>query len=186
MQQAVHSSAQEPYPLPSPERRQQLLFDAAREGRCDMIEALIAYGADIAARDEKGHTPLILAAYHGHEAAVDLLLARGADPDAGDGARGNTALMGVAFKGYDAVAARLLAAGCAVDARNVAGQTALMMAAMFARTAQIDLLLHAGADPHATDVAGNSPASLAYAQRNEELGDRLAALPGAAAPEVAA
>ena len=162
-------------PLPSPERMQALLFDAAREGRVDVVEALVAYGADVAARDEKGHTALILAAYRGHLDTVDRLLALGADPGAGDGARGNTALMGVAFKGHDSVAARLLAVGVAVDQRNDAGQTALMMAAMFGREAQIAMLLERGADPLARDAAGNSAVSLAAGQGNSALAEGLAA-----------
>lgn len=156
-------------PLPSPERMQALLFDAARQGRADVVAALLAYGTDIAARDEKGHTPLILASYHGHAATVDMLLEHGADADQADMARGNTALMGVAFKGHDAIAERLIAAGCAIDARNAAGQTALMMAAMFGREAQVERLLAAGADVHATDAAGNSAASLAAGQNNAAM-----------------
>ncbi len=74
--------------------------------------------------------------------------------------------MGVAFKGHDAVARRLIEAGCAVDARNQAGQTALMMAAMFGRADQVSLMLAAGADSGAIDVAGNDAISVAAAQGN--------------------
>ncbi|WP_156680954.1 ankyrin repeat domain-containing protein [Sphingomonas profundi] len=164
-----------PHPLPSAERMQMLFFDAAREGRGDVIEALLVYGAVIDAHDGKGHTALILAAYHDRLAALNLLLMHGADPDAGDIARGNTALMGAAFKGHDAVAARLVAAGCTVNARNKAGQTALMMAAMFGRDDQVDMLLAAGADRDAVDAAGNTAASLAAGQRNAAMVARLSA-----------
>lgn len=164
-----------PRPLPGPERLQILLFDAAREGRCDIIEALLAYDANIAAHDEKGHTPLILAAYHGHGDATDTLIRHGAHPDGADLARGNTALMGVAFKGHDDVACRLVMAGATVNARNRAGQTALMMAAMFGRDAQVDLLLAAGADADLMDAAGNTAASLAADQRNLAMVARLTA-----------
>lgn len=159
--------------LPSPERAQELLFDAARTGRADLIGGLLQLGASIDAHDPKGNTPLIIAAYAGEEATVATLLSAGADACKGDTTRGNTALMGAAFRGHDAVAQRLLAAGCDVDARNNAGQTALMMAAMFGRTAQVDLLLGAGADPRAIDAQGNSAASLAAMQGQADLAQRL-------------
>ena len=161
------------WPLPPPARLQELLFDAARLGRIDVIPALLQAGADIAARDARGYTPLILASYNGSIAATALLLAQGAPVDQGDAARGNTALMGVAFKGFDPIAALLLKRGAAPDARNYAGQTALMMAALFGRSAMVDLLIANGADPHAEDVVGNSAISVALAQGNELMAARL-------------
>jgi ankyrin repeat protein len=168
-------------PLPSPERIQELLHDAARIGRADVIPALLLAGADIEARDSKGYTPLILAAYNGHDAAAALLLHHGARPDTPDLVRGNTALMGVAFKGYDSIAGQLLAARAQPDAINKAGQTALMMAAMFGHAAIVDRLLAAGADPRAIDAAGNSASSIARGQGNDLMVAKVAApagLPG--------
>ncbi len=163
--------------LPSPERRQQLLFEAARLGRTDLIEPLVRAGADINAYDDRGFTPLILAAYNGQIAAVDTLIAQGADACRADRDQGNTAQMGVAFKGEDAVAARLLKAGCDVNARNKAGQTALMMAALFNRTKQVDMLVAAGADRGVLDAAGRSAASVAGDQGNEGMVRHLGTKP---------
>lgn len=160
-------------PLPPSARIQELLFDAARLGRVDVLPALLIAGADIEARDPRGHTPLILASYNGQEAATALLLAKGADVDAADAGRGNTALMGVAFKGHDAIAALLLEGGAEVDRTNGAGQTALMMAALFDHGAIVDRLLALGADPQARDAAGNSAISVAAAQGNEAMVARL-------------
>ncbi|RVT90559.1 ankyrin repeat domain-containing protein [Sphingomonas crocodyli] len=162
-------------PLPSPARLQQLLFDAARLGRIDVLPALLEAGVDIEARDDKGHTPLILASYNGHAAATEALIKAGARVDAPDSARGNTALMGVVFKGYEAFVDRLLIAGADPERANHAGQTALMMAAMFGRTAIIDRLLAAGADPLRVDAVGNSAWSVARGQGNEVIVQRLMA-----------
>src|ERR1700753_1483929 len=85
---------QSPRALPPPDRIQELLFDAARLGRIDVIPALLQAGAKLRAIDPKGYTPLILASYHGHEGATTLLLEYGAPVDQPDEARQNTALMG--------------------------------------------------------------------------------------------
>jgi len=164
-----------PLPLPSPERIQELLFDAARLGRDDMIAPLLQAGADITALDPKGYTPLILASYHGHEAATAALLVQGAPVDQQDCVRGNTALMGVAFKGYTQIAALLLDAGATPPVTNSAGQTALMMAALFGHSAIVDLLIDRGSDPHFQDAAGNSAISMAETQSNELMVARLKA-----------
>jgi ankyrin repeat protein len=162
-----------PASLPSPERRQELLFEAAKLGRTDLIPVLVKEGADANAYEGRGFTPLILAAYNGQAEAVDVLIAAGADPCKPDANQGNTAQMGVAFKGNDAIATRLLREKCDVNARNHAGQTALMMAALFGRAAQIDLLIAAGADPKLTDASGRSAAAVAAAQGNAALASKL-------------
>lgn len=164
---------QPPLPLPPPERIQALLFDAARLGRTDVIPALVQAGADVAARDPAGYTPLILSCYHGHEAATALLLELGAPVDQRDGTRANTALMGAVFKGFSEIAKRLLAAGAEPDAVNGAGQTALMFAALFSHATIVDRLIACGADPHRCDVGGNSPVSVAAAQGNDLMVARL-------------
>jgi ankyrin repeat protein len=165
------SIPREPPQLPSPERVQELLFDAARLGRDDMIPVLLEAGADIEAVDAKGHTALVLATYHGFEAAAALLLNAGANPN-GTTASGSP-LMGVAFKGHIAIARQLLTAGADPNLRNAAGQTAIMMSALFDRRDIIDLLLSAGADINAVDAAGNDAAGVARMQGNDELAQWL-------------
>lgn len=138
-------------------------FDAAREGRQDMLAEFIRAHYDLNTRDDKGYTALILAAYHGQQPAVEQLLRAGADPCAQD-KRGNTALMGAIFKGELAIAKRLMQAECAPDQRNNAGQTAAMYAALFQRTEVLKELAAKGADLQAKDAQGNDVAKL---QRGE-------------------
>jgi ankyrin repeat protein len=142
----------------------ELYFDAAREGRADLLAGLIKSGMAVDVRDSQGYTALILAAYDNQPAAVDLLLERGADPCATD-LKGNTALMGVAFKNELDIAERLVVR-CDVNARNHQGQTAVMMAALFGHADIVRLLAQRGADLALTDASGNSAQGLARQQGN--------------------
>jgi ankyrin repeat protein len=145
-----------------------IFFDAARQGRDDLLDGLIQSGMKPDERDAKGYTALILAAYNGQAKTVDLLIQKGANPCATD-AKGNSSLMGVAFKGETAIAQRLIAVHCDVNARNGSGQTALMMAAMFGQTDVVKLLLMNGANPELRDQAGNTAVSLAQRQANPQM-----------------
>ena len=80
-----------------------LFFDAARQGRNDLVGGLIQSGMKPDERDPHGYTALILAAYNGQATTVDLLIQKGANPCATD-SKGNSSLMGVAFKGETAIA----------------------------------------------------------------------------------
>ncbi|MDB5634316.1 MAG: ankyrin repeat protein [Tardiphaga sp.] len=146
----------------------EIFFDAARQGRDDLLDGLIRSGMKPDERDAKGYTALILAAYNGQAKTVDLLIQKGANPCAAD-AKGNSSLMGVAFKGETGIAQRLIAAHCDVNARNDAGQTALMMAAMFGRTDVVKMLLVNGANPELQDQAGNTAVKLAQQQVNPQM-----------------
>jgi ankyrin repeat protein len=60
--------------------------------------------------NDKGDTPLILAAYHDHPDTVQALLDRGADPDRAND-RGQTALSAATFRSSAESVQALLAAG---------------------------------------------------------------------------
>ncbi|MDO0789059.1 ankyrin repeat domain-containing protein [Xanthomonas campestris pv. campestris] len=160
---ATKASAAAATPAQIKTQLQTYFFDAAREGRQDMLGEFIRSHYDLNTRDEKGYTALILAAYHGQGPAVEQLLQAGADPCAQD-KRGNTALMGAIFKGELAIAKRLMQADCAPDQRNNAGQTAAMYAALFQRTDVLKDLAAKGADLSIKDAQGNEVAKL---QRGE-------------------
>lgn len=131
------------------------LLAASRVGDTEIVTGLLKAGTPVEARDSRGFSPLILAAYHGHLDTVRALLAAGADACAGD-KRGNTALMGAAFKGYGDVVTLLNQQPCAVDQANSLGQTALMFASLFGRQEVVDQLREKGASPEARDASGRS------------------------------
>jgi ankyrin repeat protein len=149
-------------------------FDAARAGRRDISEALLAAGFPINSHTASGYTALVLATYHGSLDEVELLLNAGADPCLPDHS-GNTALMGALFKGYSDVAHRLVDL-CPVDLTNYAGQTALAFAVMFGRLEFIPELVSRGADLEHLDVKGRSVRQIAIEQGNESATTALVAV----------
>jgi hypothetical protein len=98
---------------------------AARNGRVEAIQALVAAGADPDARDSgpNGWTPLLLAIHKGQVGAARALLAAGADPNA-RALNGGIALMAAAIRGDPALVDLLLAAGADPLVRD-RGRTAL-------------------------------------------------------------
>ena len=58
------------------------MYLAAGEGHKEIVELLIAEGADVHAKDKWGFTPLHKAALCGHKEVAELLIAKGADVNA--------------------------------------------------------------------------------------------------------
>jgi ankyrin repeat protein len=116
---------------------------AIRQGDLSRMKAALRGGADANSVDADKTPALMNAAMYGSAAAVRLLLARGADPNARN-ATGATALIWAAG---DAVKARMLVeAGADVNAQSGPGRTPLMVAASVAgNSATVRLLLDKGA-----------------------------------------
>jgi ankyrin repeat protein len=141
------------------------------------VEALLANGADIEARNEDGSTPLDWAASFAQTDILKLLIQRGAKANVID-KYGNTPLISAACEcavatmnsAYQAVKI-LLDQGADVNARNYDGKTALMMASGMTGDATIlELLLNNGADPKAKDHKGQTALSLAkQSQRSDKI-----------------
>jgi ankyrin repeat protein len=145
-----------------------LVVKAAKENNQTLIGKYVELGGNVNVSDDKGYTPLIYAAYFGHEGLVDFLLNNGANACIKD-KRGNTALMGAIFKGQVKIAFRLLKSECDVDQNNNANQTALMYATLFGRKQIAENLIAKGAKLEAQDANGNSAMSLAQDQFNQEM-----------------
>ncbi len=127
-------------------------FTALRNGDARAIRAALDSGASANARDDKGNTPLMLAAVYGDTACVKILLERGASVNVTN-ADGATPLMRAAYD-YDKV--RLLVErGAEANGRSALGNTALMLAARPMNSHRaVKLLLEHGADAKATNNWG--------------------------------
>ncbi|MCX4992354.1 MULTISPECIES: ankyrin repeat domain-containing protein [unclassified Streptomyces] len=111
------------------------IFDLARRGETETLVAYVDAGVPANLTNDRGDSLVMLAAYHGHAAAVGALLERGAEADRIND-RGQTPLAGAVFKGEEAVIRVLLAAG----ADPAAGTpSAVDTARMFAKTDLLEL-----------------------------------------------
>lgn len=120
------------------------------------VEALLAKGANVNAKDKDGDTLLHGAASRGNKDIVESLLAKGADVSA----RGNdnkTPLHRAAFSGEKDIAELLLAKGADVNAKAKDGDTPLFAAVYRGKKDIAELLLANGADVNANAKDGFTP-----------------------------
>ena len=104
------------------------LFLAARRGDVGSMEAAIRQGGDVnVINEERGETPLVSAAKHGHRAAVEYLLSNGALDHVT--AKGTTALFEASRAGHLETAAALLDRGADFMARSPSGERPIDAAA---------------------------------------------------------
>lgn len=139
-----------------------LLF-AARHGDIDSARLLLDAGADVNDTAADGNSALVLAAMSGHPRLAEILLERGADPDAAGA--GYSALHAAVLRPDAALVRALLARGAQPNARlargtpvprwtyqfvftlREKGATPLVLAARYLEPAILRLLAAGGADP---------------------------------------
>ena len=85
------------------------LWQSAVVGDADQLESLLAGGAGINRSNPAGFTALMLAAYHGHQKMVKVLIEHGADVNAGSGSF--TAVKLAADAGHEEIVNLLIAHG---------------------------------------------------------------------------
>jgi cytochrome c len=133
------------------------LHDAAKDGNLELIEELIAQGAEI--NEGTGFaTPLYFAIQQGHSDAAELLIERGADVNAPS--IGGTPLHAASRAGLAELVRLLLDRGANPNARTTT-QTPLHLAARNGHIEVVRVLLARGADLNA--VTGDDEPAIHFA-----------------------
>lgn len=153
---------------------------AATKGHKEVVELLLAHGADVHLDRMDAHcvvvgTPLHCAAFMGHVDIVRLLISRGADPDyrtiAGTHMIGGIPLHETSRGGHAAVVQCLIAAGVDVNAKANRNRTALH----YASTGEVThLLLAKRAEADAADTDGWRPLDYAVRDNRNDVVRELA------------
>ena len=126
--------------------------------------------------DPQGVPPLFWAGFYGQKAAIDLLVARGADLQST--CQFGTALHGAVSGARPEVVRLLVAAGLDPNAGGPAGRPPLVLAAQRGSPALVEALLDAGAPIGATDRMGNSALLMAASYGHEPVVRLLVARKG--------
>jgi ankyrin repeat protein len=182
-----------------------ILHEAALYGEADAVRALLDAGADIGAKasyqdynkeynEITEATPLFLVNFNGDDTPdslkkYDLLLSRGANPNATETRNGFTPLLWLATQAgnHREGITKLMAAGAKLDAVDKQGRTALHLTAFSNSSLTVDLL-KANSAPgfvNAQDKQGRTPLMLAvlsmqglvHAEMDEVPQDSKEALP---------
>ncbi|WP_242101847.1 ankyrin repeat domain-containing protein [Lysobacter sp. M2-1] len=144
------------WPLPRRALQATDLPAAAIVGDADAVRRLLDLGFPIDTPDAQGCSALLRAAGGGHRATVDLLLARGADPQRAANT-GATPLSAAVSMRQGEIVERLLDAGAGLEHRLPGEVTVLMLAAALGLPDVCARLLGAGANVQAGDAQGLTP-----------------------------
>ena len=146
--------------------RESVTMIAARAGRVDVIQRLVAHEADVTVKDGvRDQTALMWAAAEGHPEAVRVLARAGADLEARSSTE-MTALMFAIRAGDIPATGVLLDEGADLAAAGADGTTMLALAIINAHWEVGAYLVQRGADPNGDDpVHGRPLQALAFIRR---------------------
>ncbi|HET9622562.1 MAG TPA: ankyrin repeat domain-containing protein [Kofleriaceae bacterium] len=149
---------------PSPVLGLTALHVAVIQGNVEMVDTLLALGANANALGDRHDSPLLTAVVHAAPLAIlDRLASHGGDP-AVTNADEFGMLHAIAETDRPAYLAWALAHGLALEARTRHGHTPLHIAAALGHIAALNALLAAGADRAARDPEGKTARDIALAE----------------------
>ena len=114
-------------------------FAAAKVGEIEVLSEFLNHGFPVDLRNHQSYTALMMATYHGHKEAVDLLLKHNANACLKD-KRGHTAMMGAIVKAEWSIAKLLYKEDC-TEAHST-GKTLEQFAKVFGQTNKLKALMN--------------------------------------------
>ena len=143
-------------------------FEAVESGNRTATALFLEGKYSTEIRDNRGWTPLMMAAFAGHDEIAGLLLQHNADVNALD-LGGNSALHWAAFGGHLPCAQRLIQHHAKIDARNNFGWTPLIQATARNHPNVVELLISSGANLDAAANDGYTALHKAAASGYDEI-----------------
>lgn len=145
------------------------LHHAARNGNLELIEKLVAKGANMKLQNKEEETPFAVAVFYKSLGAAKYFLSKGADPNQ-MGRHKVPVIMHAASTtrrdrhmlppDVEAMVNMLLAAGADINKQDMFGNTALIRAATKGRTGIMNFLIKKGADESITNNQGATARSV--------------------------
>jgi ankyrin repeat protein len=146
------------------------VYERTREGKLDVVKALVKDGAQVNYADQHGNTPLMAAIWEGHAALFRFLVARGALVSGRNKFGFTPLVLAVHYERIPMVKA-LLAHGAPINetyrlrvADGRATKNPLLAAVQRGNAALVALLLRHGADPLIVDGDGRTLLEIATSQ----------------------
>jgi ankyrin repeat protein len=136
------------------------LFWAVAKGLKEIVQLLLARGAEVDSKDSYGQTPLSRASNNGHNEVVQILLDKGAKVDSKDNF-GRTPLSQAFEWGHKEVIQLLLNRKAELDSKDYFSQTPLSRASERGHKEVVQLLLSKGAEVDSKDDYSRTPLSRA-------------------------
>ncbi len=144
------------------------LIAASANGHTEIVQKLLAKGANANLKDSSGRTALMAAASNRQGEIVTALLAAKADVQARD-AEGKSAIVLAVMADDEEITQALLKAGADSNATLPSGDTILISACRRGDAQMVRTLLDAGADPALTNKQDETAIQIARRMNHQEL-----------------
>ncbi|MFM2322020.1 MAG: hypothetical protein RLZZ225_173 [Pseudomonadota bacterium] len=142
---------------------------ATQHGYVDLVEFLLASGADSMVRDVEGNTLLHLAVSKAHSEIAKRLIGINADLLEAKNESGDTALHLAVSNNDLKLMDLLLKLGADLETKDGSGDTPLCFATWFTHIDIVKYLVEQGANLEAKDAAGNTPLHIAVLNDNLDI-----------------